>query len=325
MSLALDTTTKSLEFVLGGAVSANELDFTSYYADKSATTFAIGANDGTSNGGTEVTWVSSPGASASRIISSASIYNNDSAQAVVTIKLNNNGTRRVLFTVTLETGEQLLYTSEDGWKVYDANGVEKVGSGAPTDAEYVVLSTNTSLTQERVLTGTANQITITDNGAGSTVVLSTPQDIATGSTVQFAGINLGHASDTSITRVSAGVIAVEGNNIALVSNNLSVFAETTSAQLAGVISDETGSGALMFATSPVITTDITIPNTGLHILDTNATHDLIIKPGSDLTADRTYTIVTGDSDRTITLSGNPTLADWFDQSVKQAASPTFAG
>ena len=68
---------------------------------------------------------------------------------------------------------------------------------------------------------------------------------------------------------------------------------------------------------------ITLNNTGLHLLDTDASHDLIIKPGSDLTADRTYTITTGDSDRTITLSGNPTLNDWFDQNVKTTATPTF--
>jgi len=42
--------------------------------------------------------------------------------------------------------------------------------------------------------------------------------------------------------------------VALSSNNLSFFAATTSAQLAGVISDETGSGALVFAASPSLTT-----------------------------------------------------------------------
>lgn len=70
---------------------------------------------------------------------------------------------------------------------------------------------------------------------------------------------------------------------------------------------------------------ITLPNTGLHLLDTNASHDLIIAPGTNLSADRTLTLTTGDSDRTITISGNPTLSDWFDQSVKTTASPTFAG
>lgn len=42
--------------------------------------------------------------------------------------------------------------------------------------------------------------------------------------------------------------------LALTSNNLSAFAATTSAQLAGIISDETGSGALVFGTSPSFTT-----------------------------------------------------------------------
>lgn len=41
--------------------------------------------------------------------------------------------------------------------------------------------------------------------------------------------------------------------VALSSNNLSFFSSTTSSQLAGIISDETGSGALVFATAPTIT------------------------------------------------------------------------
>ena len=58
-------------------------------------------------------------------------------------------------------------------------------------------------------------------------------------------------------------------------------------------------------------------------LDTNSSHRMRIACGSDLSADRTITITPGDSARTITLSGNPTLADWFDQSVKTTATPTF--
>jgi len=82
---------------------------------------------------------------------------------------------------------------------------------------------------------------------------------------------------------------------------------------------DTDTGAdIIFAT-------ITLNNEGLHLLDTDASHDLIIKPGSDLTADRILTLITGDSARTITLTGNPTLADWFDQAVKTTSSPTFAG
>ncbi|MBI3458654.1 hypothetical protein HY061_00085, partial [Candidatus Azambacteria bacterium] len=46
------------------------------------------------------------------------------------------------------------------------------------------------------------------------------------------------------------------STLAVTANNLSVFAATTSAQLAGVISDETGSGALVFGTSPTFVTPI---------------------------------------------------------------------
>jgi hypothetical protein len=46
--------------------------------------------------------------------------------------------------------------------------------------------------------------------------------------------------------------APSGSGDALTSNPLSQFAATTSAQLAGVISDETGTGALVFANSPTL-------------------------------------------------------------------------
>lgn len=69
---------------------------------------------------------------------------------------------------------------------------------------------------------------------------------------------------------------------------------------------------------------IYLSNAGLYLADTDASHDLIFKAGSDLTADRILTITTGDAARTVTFSGNPTLADWFDQAVKAASSPTFA-
>ena len=47
---------------------------------------------------------------------------------------------------------------------------------------------------------------------------------------------------------------IAGGGDALTANPLSQFAATTSSQLAGVISDETGSGALVFATSPTLVT-----------------------------------------------------------------------
>lgn len=60
--------------------------------------------------------------------------------------------------------------------------------------------------------------------------------------------------------------------------------------------------------SDVTVTTITVPNTGLHLLDTNASHDLIIKPGSDLSGgDKTLTLFTGNSNRSFTISGDFTV------------------
>ena len=39
--------------------------------------------------------------------------------------------------------------------------------------------------------------------------------VGTGDSPQFTGVNIGHATDTTISRVSAGVIAVEGTNVQL--------------------------------------------------------------------------------------------------------------
>jgi hypothetical protein len=73
--------------------------------------------------------------------------------------------------------------------------------------------------------------------------------------------------------------------------------------------------------SRYIATDmITVANTGLHILDSNATHDLIIKPGSNVTADRTLTLTTGDADRTVTLAGDLTTAGAYALTLTSTAA-----
>lgn len=56
-------------------------------------------------------------------------------------------------------------------------------------------------------------------------------------------------------RIKTGSAGV-GSGDALVADPLSQFAATTSAQLAGVISDETGTGVLVLATSPTLTTPV---------------------------------------------------------------------
>lgn len=61
----------------------------------------------------------------------------------------------------------------------------------------------------------------------------------------------------------------------------------------------------------------TFANDGLRVLDTNASHYLSIVPGSNLTANRTLTITTGDANRTLTLD-----TDFTASAVITASSST---
>lgn len=70
----------------------------------------------------------------------------------------------------------------------------------------------------------------------------------------------------------------------------------------GVLSWEAAGAGSGVADGATLATGLTFPLAGLHILDTNASHDLILSPGSDLTADKTLTITTGDANRTIDIS-----------------------
>ena len=72
-----------------------------------------------------------------------------------------------------------------------------------------------------------------------------------------------------------------------------------------------------------LSTGLTFPNAGLHVLDTNASHDLIFSSGSDLTADRTLTFTTGDSDRTLTMSGDATISGTNSGDVTLAGTPDY--
>ena len=65
---------------------------------------------------------------------------------------------------------------------------------------------------------------------------------------------------------------------------------------------------------------IILPNAGLKVLDTNGSHCLIIKPGSDLSADRILTITTGDAARTLTLAGDVSISTFAATMLDDAAA-----
>lgn len=113
-------------------------------------------------------------------------------------------------TLTLIDGKTLTINKTISFTAADDTGIYTLPTGTKT-----LLATDgagTSLTGiPYTLTGTANQVVLSA-GTGN-ITFSLPQSIATSSNPQFATIELGAASDTTLARVSAGVVSIEGVNI----------------------------------------------------------------------------------------------------------------
>jgi hypothetical protein len=106
---------------------------------------------------------------------------------------------------------------------------------------------------------------------------------------------------TTVTLPTSGTVTTTANN-------LGVFAATTSAQLAGVISDETGSGALAFAASPTFVTPALGAATATTLNGntiTTGTGTLTLAAGKTLAASNSLTLAGTDA-TTLTFQGTDT-------------------
>jgi hypothetical protein len=175
-------------------------------------------------------------------------------------------------------------------------------------------------------------------GTGSTIVLSTlPTFGDTG--VNFSGSTSG-ATTVLASAVASGVLTLPAatdtlvgkattdtltnKSINLANNTLT----TTSAQLATAISDETGTGLVVFNNTPTITTPAITGGTansltGFSLRDTSAAFDVTIAAVSStaLTAGRTLTLDMVNAARSIKLQGNIDLAG----NLTTAGAVTYAG
>lgn len=115
MKIVLDSTLKSVEIALSGAVVSTQLPVTGSYVDVDQVTFGITAAseiDTATNNTTAVTVVSAPALGKSRQIKLLTVYNVDTAAATVTLSINNNSTLRTILKVTLSVGDNLIITDD---------------------------------------------------------------------------------------------------------------------------------------------------------------------------------------------------------------------
>lgn len=82
--------------------------------------------------------------------------------------------------------------------------------GASTDTWGTKINSDLDTIDGLFVTGPYLKVANGGTGAGTAATAATNLGLGTGDSPQFTAVNIGHASDTTITRSAAGVIAVEG-------------------------------------------------------------------------------------------------------------------
>lgn len=104
-----------------------------------------------------------------------------------------------------------------------------------------------------------NKVNITAPATSATLTIADGKTLTASNSLTFTGTD------------SSSVVFGSGGTVAYTANNLGAFASTTSSQLAEVISDETGSGSLVFGTNPTISSGILAGTSSMNVFNTTAT------------------------------------------------------
>jgi low affinity Fe/Cu permease len=209
------------------------------------------------------------------------------------------------FVAIFDSATGALATKTDGGLTYDAT----TGTLSPTILSTTTLNSVTTIdatTESTIESAIDIAGDVTGTGLGAVTISANAVALGTDTTGNYildivAGAGL--TGDTAGEGATATLAIGAGTGITVNANDVAITADAVGdTQLAF------NTGQHLTTTSSVAFNDVTLTNTGLHILDTNASHDLIIAPGSNLTADRTFTIATGDADRTLTLAGDATIS-----------------
>ena len=140
-----------------------------------------------------------------------------STDLTVSGNLTVAGTQTQLNTATLNIEDKNLLIASGAADSATADGAGITVDGA--SATFTYSHSGTQWNMNKALDMGANTITTTgaiagatlNTGQGANELYAMDQDVQTSDSPQFTGVNVGHASDTTLTRASAGDINVEGN------------------------------------------------------------------------------------------------------------------
>jgi hypothetical protein len=181
-----------------------------------------------------------------QIATTAHVFAERTNTATLTNKTLTNPTINAAGGVVVLPNAGAPAQTAEGSIVWDSDDdLLTVGTGS---ARKTIVDTDST---QSLTNKTVNRVTITAPAAGSTLTIANGKTFTLNNTLTFTGTDA-----SSVAFSAGGTVAYQGGT-------LGQFAVTTSAALAGVISDETGTGALVFADSPILVTPII--NTSLRV------------------------------------------------------------
>jgi hypothetical protein len=244
--ILLDTVNKSLEVVLGGAITTNQLPWSASYTDiDTAATFALSAaaaSNGATTSGTAVTMVAAPAASHTRRITFLSVHNADTVAATITVRLNDSATTRTLWKGTLQTLETLTYTLAGGWVVTDVTGALR---NSLADEDDLSLADNTT-----------NNVTSTKHGFAPKSAADATKFLNGAATPAYAQVK---DSDLAFTDITTNDVSTSKHGfVPKAPNDSTKFLNGAYAVPAGTVDNSICDGRLTLTTAvPVTTADVT--------------------------------------------------------------------
>jgi len=159
--IILSQETDRIQAVLGGSVTANQLQCAAFWRDVTTTAYTPGRTIINTNNTTDVDIVGSPASSTQMIIDFLSVYNRDTINATVTVKLDANGTEYILWKGILATGEMLQYNDKNGFTTTTIAGAIKQSQMWGTN-NATVNAINTTVLASDVINNNATANTIAD-------------------------------------------------------------------------------------------------------------------------------------------------------------------
>lgn len=110
--ILLDETDKSLEVLLAGAVTTNQLEWTISVVDLQQSSMQLAdawSDDGVTAGATPVEIVPAPSSGFIRQVKYVNVFNADTVAATVSVRVNNGGSVRRQESAELQPGESLRF------------------------------------------------------------------------------------------------------------------------------------------------------------------------------------------------------------------------